>query len=105
LCDFCTSKNTHDIKPPDLFDNYDTDPKYDTLKGLMKRLAQQYGHNNVGDARWAFNKMLAHPTQERDEGFNYTPFLDRVLPVLDDIIGEIETLRGHPFPEPPEIKT
>ena len=31
------------IEPCDLFDDYDTDQKYDTLKGLMKRLAQQYG--------------------------------------------------------------
>jgi hypothetical protein len=102
LCDFCTSTKTNDIKPHDLFENYDTDPKYDTLKGLMKEIAERYGQNKDGDARWAFNKMLAHPTQERDESFDYTPFLDRVLPVLEEIIGEIETLRDTPFPSFPK---
>jgi hypothetical protein len=102
LCDFCTSKHQNDIKPSDLFDNYDTDPKYDTLKGLMKEIAERYGQNKDEDARWAFNKMLAHPTQERDESFDYTPFIDRVLPVLEEIIGEIETLRDTPFPSFPK---
>jgi hypothetical protein len=86
-----------------LFDNYDTDPEYETLRGLIKRLDQQYGKGAPGDARWAFNKMLAHPTQERDKGFDYSPFLDRVVPVLLEIIGEIERLRGRPFPELPSL--
>jgi hypothetical protein len=94
LCDFCTSRRTDDIKPSDLFDNYDTDQKYETLRRLMKCLDQQYGTSDEGSARWAFNKKLAHPTKERGEGFDYTPFLDRVVPVLQDIIVEIETLRG-----------
>jgi hypothetical protein len=64
----------------------------------MNRLAQQYGRSkNPGDARWVFNKMLAHPTKERGESFNYAVVLNRVLPVLVEIIGEIETLRGRPF--------
>jgi len=103
LCDFCTSTRTNDIKPCDLFVNYDTDSKYDRLKGLMKCLAQQYGNNTEGNVRWAFNKMLAHPTKERDNQFNYDLFLDRVVPVLQDIIGEMETLRGRPFPALPGI--
>jgi hypothetical protein len=101
LCDFCTSPRPDDIRPSDLFDNYDTDQKYETLIGLMKRLSQHYGKGE-GSSRWAFNKKLAHPTKERAESFNYTPFLDRVVPVLLEIIREIETLRG-PFPELPNI--
>jgi hypothetical protein len=65
LCDFCTPKYATDIKPRDLFDNYDTDPEYETLRGLIKRLDQQYGKGAPGDARWAFNKMLA--TRRRKE--------------------------------------
>jgi hypothetical protein len=103
LYDFCTSKQNRDIKPSDLFDDYNTDPKYDTLKRLTKHLAQQYGNNVPGNPRWAFNKMLAHPTKERDSDFNYDPFLERVVPVLQEIIGEMETLRGRPFPALPEI--
>jgi hypothetical protein len=106
LCDFCTSKTSNDIRPQDLFDNYDTDRKYDKLKELMIRLDKKYGSSKKeGDARWAFNKMLAHPSQERnDKGFDYTPFLDLVLPLLEEIIGEIETLQGYSFSEFPENK-
>ena len=103
LCDFCTSKQNRDITPSDLFDDFNTDPKYDTLKKLTKHLTQQYGKNVPGNPRWAFNKMLAHPTKERDSDFNYDPFLERVIPVLQEIIGEMETLRGLPFPALPEI--
>jgi hypothetical protein len=101
LCDLCTSSHTDDIKPSDSFDNYDTDQKYETLRGLMKRLDQQYGKGE-GSARRAFNTKLAHPTKERGESFDYIPFLDQVVPVLLEIIREIETLRG-PFPEVPKI--
>ena len=69
LCDLCTSSHTDDIKPSDLFDNYDTDQKYETLRGLMKRLDQQYGKGE-GSARRAFNTKLAHPTKERGESFD-----------------------------------
>jgi hypothetical protein len=103
LCDFCTAKQNRDITPSDLFDDYDTDPRYDTLKRLTKHLAQQYGKNVPENPRWAFNKMLAHPTKERDNEFNYDPFLERVVPVLQKIISEMETLRGQPFPALPEI--
>ena len=106
LCDFCTSKDIRDrdIKPSDLFDNYDTDSKYNRLKGLLQRLDQRYGRSNdPKSARWAFNKKLAHPTKERGEGFNYDPLLNCVVPVIEEIIAELETLRGRPFPDLPEI--
>jgi len=100
LCDFCISKDVRDIVSSDLFDNYDTDSKYDTLKGLLQRLDQQYGaSNDQNSARWTFNKMLAHPTKERGESFHYARFLNRVVPILKVIIAELETLRGRPFPE------
>jgi hypothetical protein len=94
LCDFCLSKLDDDIKPSDLFDDYDTDPKYETLKARIGQLRPRYGDNKEGSSRWAFNKMLAHPTKERGESFDYTPFLDRVLPVLQEIMREIHRLRG-----------
>jgi hypothetical protein len=106
LCDFCTSTNSNDIRPRDFLDNYDTDLRYVKLKELMKRLDEQYGSSyREGDVRWAFNKMLAHPSKERNDKFDCTAFLDRVLPVLEEIIGEIETLQGYCFPELPETKT
>jgi hypothetical protein len=47
--------------------------------------------------RWAFNKMPAHPAKERDTSSDYTPHLARILPVLFEIIAEIEALRGCAF--------
>jgi len=102
LCDFCTSSRTDDIKPRDLLDNYATDAKYEKLKGLIECLARQYGTNHEGHVRWVFNKMLAHPTQERGKAFSYAPFLDQIVPALESVIEEIETLRGRPFPAIPE---
>jgi hypothetical protein len=102
LCDFCTSKDVRDIRPSDLFDNYDTDSKYNTLKGLLQRLDQQYGRSkDETRARWAFNTKLAHPTKKRREGFDYGPLLNGVVPIIEEIIAELEILRGRPFPELP----
>ena len=101
LCDFCTSKNPNDIKPSDLFDNYDTAPEYRVLRQLMRRICKKYGKSGKGSARWAFNKKLAHPTKQRGLSFNYTRYLDRVHPILQDIVAEIgrlERLRGRTFP-------
>jgi hypothetical protein len=103
LCDFCTTRNARDITASDLFDNYDADSTFDTLKGLLQRLDQQYGKaNDPSSARRAFNKNLAHPTKERSDRFDYGPFFNRVDPVLKEIIAELETLRGRPFPELPK---
>jgi hypothetical protein len=102
LCDFCTSTDARDIRPCDLFDNYDTDSKYNTLKGLLQRLETQYGRSDDKTrARWAFNKKLAHPTKERGESFDYGPLLNGVVPIVEEIIAELENLRGRPFPELP----
>jgi hypothetical protein len=95
LCDPCSRKT--DIKPSDLFDAYDTDPRYGRLKQLLQTFAEKYGKNQRGHARWAFNKMAVHPTQDRDTSFEYAPYLAHVLPVLFEIIAEMGALRGHPF--------
>jgi hypothetical protein len=100
LCDFCVSSLANDIKPSDLFDAYDTDQRYGRLNGLVQKLAQQYGRGDwPGDPRWAFNKMAMHPTKERDTSFDYTPHLARVLPVLFEIIAEMDALRERPSPD------
>jgi hypothetical protein len=107
LCNFCTSTDVRDITPSDLFENYDTDSKYSTLKGLLQRLDQQYGrYNDPKSARWAFNKMLAHLTKDRGESFNYEPYLNRVVPVIEEIVSEMVAL-GLPRSifEPPLTST
>jgi hypothetical protein len=95
FCDFCTSGRSSDIKPSDLFDNYATDPQYRVLNRLMRRLDRKYARGGKGSARWAFNKKLAHPTKVRGASFNYTRYAMRVLPVLQDVIAELERIRGR----------
>ena len=102
LCEFCTSTDARDIRPCDLFDNYDTDSKYNTLKGLLQRLETLYGRSHDETrARWAFNTKLAHPTKARAESFDYGPLLSGVVPIIEEIIAKLENLRGRPFPELP----
>jgi len=61
----------------------------------MRRLDRKYGKGGKGSARWAFNKKLAHPAKVRIRFFVYTRYVNRVLPVLQEIISEIERLRGR----------
>jgi hypothetical protein len=102
LCDFCTtgilpsesgrerrpSMEENNIKPSDLFDEFDTAlDQYTPLEALLVRLKDEYGTNaDENSVRRAFNRRLAHPTQDREDHFEYGPFLSRVDPVLQDII-------------------
>ena len=95
LCDFCTSRRPDAIKPSDFFDNYTTDAQYRVLRRLLRHLDKKYGRGGKGSARWAFNTKLAHPTKVRREGFNDTRYAMRVLPVLQDVIAEIERILGR----------
>jgi hypothetical protein len=63
----------------------------------MRRLRKKYGKGGKGSARWAFNTKLAHPTKIRGASFDYTPYVERVFPVLEAIIIEIERIRGQRF--------
>lgn len=98
LCDFCTSPHPNNIKPSDLFfSDYATGPQYRKLRRLIGRLDKKYGKGGQGSVRWAFNKKLAHPTKGRGASFNYSRYLIRVLPVLEEVIAELESLRHHGF--------
>jgi hypothetical protein len=101
LCDFCIPNPRFPdvIKPADLFANFDTDQKYQKLRELMNSLQDKYDtdsdpSNYPGSVRDMFNKRLAHPTKDRTQGFDYAPYLNRVLPVLEQIIGEMVALGG-----------
>ena len=101
LCDFCTSTRSSDIKPLDLFGNFVGAPEYEELRRLLRLVGEAYGRNTEGTPKWAFNKMLAHPTKERRDNFEYGPYLNRVFPLLHRVILEIvrlEEARGRAFP-------
>lgn len=100
LCDFCLSPEAQYIKPSDLFSNYDNE-RYAHIKLLLKTLDKQYGRNKDADSvRNVLSRRLAHPTKQRNIGFDYTPYLARVRPVLHDILNELERLRGVRFSFP-----
>jgi hypothetical protein len=40
---------------------------------------------------------MVHPTFDRDDTYNYTPFLTNLYPIIWKIIRKIEALRGTPF--------
>lgn len=134
LCDFCTpAGRPNDIKPKDLFDDYDTASEYSMLRGLVDDVNAAYqeasasrsvrtgtidagssfatfvetgpiniGTNDLKSPKWAFDKMLAHPTKDRDpRRFNYQPFLDLVEPKIKRLVDEIrrlENAQGRDFP-------
>ena len=113
LCDFCSPPwQQTDIKPTDLFDDYDNAAKYSALRSLVADVAMAYktdarraaavdGTTELKSPKWAFDKMLAHPTQFRGTGFNYQPFLDLLLPklgLLTDEIRRLEKAQGRDFP-------
>jgi hypothetical protein len=60
------------------------------------------GMNDLKTPKRAFDKMLAHPTKDRDPAsFNYQPFLDLVEPKIRLVVDEItrlEKAQGRDFP-------
>jgi len=102
LCDFCTSTDSRDIRPADLVDDYNHDPKYTKLRDLMSLLKDKYDADtdpkNPNSTRQIFNRRLAHPTKSRGLHFEYAPYLDRVLPVLQEIANEMVALGVLPPP-------
>jgi len=113
LCDFCSPPwRSNDLKPSDLFDNYDKAAKYTKLQGLVDGVTKAYttdscpvvmpdGSKELHSPKWAFDKKLAHPTRERGISFDYSPFMNLVVPKLRlvvDVIGSLEKADGRDFP-------
>jgi hypothetical protein len=102
LCDFSVlnCRFPDDMKPADLFPKFDTDKKYQKLRDFMNLLRDKYDTDDdpsyPGSVRNIFNKRMAHPTKGRTEQSDYSPYLDRVLPVLRDIVTEMVALGGLP---------
>lgn len=69
-------------------------PKYDLLNGLLSELEEKYGqYHDAKSPYWAFNKMLAHATMDRSSEHDYTAALDSVLPLLRQILAELQSKR------------
>jgi hypothetical protein len=89
LIEFLLSEGNYDddIKLKDL------EPKWAENEGLklINRLKDAYGDNkNPEDPRCVFNKMLAHATSKRTDKFDYTPYLNKVDPIILEILDLLE---------------
>jgi hypothetical protein len=114
MCDFCSPQRATDIKPQDLFDNYDAAPEYSALRGLVADVKAAYETHActvplppdgkttaLKSPKWVFGKMLAHPTQERSISFNYQSALALVEPKIKLVAEELtrlEKAQGRDFP-------
>jgi hypothetical protein len=100
LCDVFLNRATKpdDIDLSRLFLNW-SNVKYKKIRALKDKLETLYGKNNKpGTPCWTFNKMLAHPTSHRGTEYNYRKILCALRPAIQEIVVEVECLRGTRFP-------
>jgi hypothetical protein len=81
----------------------DPEPDAINLKTLLPgfvltkhaELAGIYGSGKVEKSPcWTLNKMLAHSTNVRSEGFDYTTMMEQLRPVINHCLDEVEGERG-----------
>ena len=90
LCEIFLSRAQHEP------DNLPLSKLFLAMKGKLGTL---YGTNKKKNTPcWAFNKMLAHATSHRGRKYDYRDILADLRPVIQEMIDEIECLRGVRFP-------
>jgi hypothetical protein len=111
LCNFCKPQRDTDLTPAHLFADYGKTPDYKPLGDAITEATSTYlyetrevelpsGKNARISSKIAFDTMLAHPSEERGEGFNYEPF---VLPLwlklkaVTDAIKSLAQNRGRDY--------
>jgi hypothetical protein len=61
----------------------------------LEELKKLYGtRKDVGSPCWMLNKWLAHSTTVRSDSFDYVPMMDKLRPVINFCLGEIEGERS-----------
>jgi hypothetical protein len=102
LCEVFLCRPPHwpdDILLCRLFSDWSVKARYKKIKAMIANLDKLYGPSNKQSSPcWAFNKMMAHPTSHRGTEYDYRKDLSYLRPVIQDIIVEIECLRGTRFP-------
>ena len=48
-----------------------------------------------GNPCWTINKMLAHATTKRSSTHDYSQLIDRLAPLLFDVVTEVRAARGN----------
>jgi hypothetical protein len=94
LCEIFLSRSTEadNVKLEHLIPAVDQSER---LKELIAQLDREYGNRKIdGSPCRVFNKMLLHPTTGRTDGYDYDSALNRVRPILKEIVAEIESRMG-----------
>jgi hypothetical protein len=89
-------KRSDDLRPRDLFPDWDSGDRYLAIKETIAGLVAKYGKGDPDTPRWHLNKRLAHSTLVRGEstGHNYAPHLTELVPLLSDVLRQLESLHG-----------
>jgi hypothetical protein len=99
LCEIFLSpgREPDDIHLSQLFSDWHSS-EFSRVREIIDKLREQYGKRRWKDSPcWIFNKMMAHPTDNRSDHYDYTPILNGLRPVIQEMIAEIERLREAPF--------
>jgi hypothetical protein len=70
---------------------------YKEIKEAVSKLRDAYGDDKPGTCRYAFNKMAMHTTKHRGAYGVYDDALRLLEPILHEIVGHIESLKGFRF--------
>jgi hypothetical protein len=61
----------------------------------IQELDKLYGEStDEGKPCWIINKRLAHPTLVRSEGYNHSPWMNQLMPVLFSLVAEIQEVKA-----------
>jgi len=85
--------------PRVLFPDWEAnDADYKEIKEAVSKLRDAYGDDNKpGTCRYAFNKMAMHATKHRGAYGVYDDALRSLEPIIREIVGHIESLKGVRF--------
>lgn len=89
-------KRKDDLRPRDLFADWDSGDRYRGVMESIADLVAKYGEKGAPDTpRWQLNKRLAHSTLVRGEslGHDYAPHLTELVPLLSHVLGQLGSLR------------
>ncbi len=93
LCDILLSRknssDNDDVRLKDLLPGF----RSNHTKQLNKAYHGTDDEANEERPPWIFNKMLAHPTTQRYEGWNYESALNRIAPHITKLLDEIAAAR------------
>lgn len=63
------------------------------FKNLIKNLNSAYGSRKIEYSPcWTLNKMLVHPSNLRDEAYDYKVVFDKIFPIIYDLLKEVYSI-------------